>query len=462
MVSDSKIWEDFVFARSIRPETLNILKNMWLEENKNLKGIYLNMALGVSLSEKKIEECISKYQYYKKAYNQNKLFKQFKELEPWEFKLLFDGRESVSELEWAQEFVSQKKKFKPWNAASVACRWIPYREKNSKGISVHKGAAFYDFKPISLKIYVEYGGVCGAVSKGAAGFLRSKGVPAYTIGQPEHCAFIWKNPKGRWVIGNDIHGWRWSEGGKGIPWKGPATVIQAISQFKANPKARASTFFYELSELNGLIKYKTVLLDKALSLNFYNYEAWKEYFKTKPVYQSLDSLKLDFVKFQKVFSENNRLWCDLLYKYINTGKLNKYEVCSLLLGDKLTNLSEQVYMRKYFLLLKSDIDGFQKKCSYNPKVEKKVFDVLSSYLSTGNIDKKMQVQICEVMQQTIASLNEHPKMLECFLNLYLELLNNWDNEFQKLKAKKQLKKIYELSTSHLSREKIRNVINSIH
>lgn len=74
----------------------------------------------------------------------------------------------------------------------------------------------------------------------------------------------------------------------------------------------------------------------------------------------------------------------------------------------------------------------------------------------------MQVKICEVMQQTIASLNEQPKMLECFLNLYLELLNNWSNEFQKQKAKKHLKKIYELTTSHLSREKIRNVINSIH
>ena len=47
--------------------------------------------------------------------------------------------------------------------------------KNKQGVSVHAGGAFYDHKPVSLQIYVEYGGVCGAVSKGAAGFVKAKG-----------------------------------------------------------------------------------------------------------------------------------------------------------------------------------------------------------------------------------------------------------------------------------------------
>lgn len=90
--------------------------------------------------------------------------------------------------------------------------FIPYRRKNLQGVSVHAGAAFYDHKPVTLKLYTEYGGVCGAVSKGAAGFLRAKGVPAWAIGQPGHCAFIWKHPGGHWKIGNNISGWNWSTG----------------------------------------------------------------------------------------------------------------------------------------------------------------------------------------------------------------------------------------------------------
>lgn len=103
--------------------------------------------------------------------------------------------------------------------------------KNKQGISVHVGGAFYDHKPVSLQIYVEYGGVCGAVSKGAAGFVKAKGIPSYTIGQPGHCAFVWKGIDGEWKIGNNIYGWVWSEGGSGGPWKGAVSTITELPRF---------------------------------------------------------------------------------------------------------------------------------------------------------------------------------------------------------------------------------------
>lgn len=96
--------------------------------------------------------------------------------------------------------IYRREKIRPEKAGSRFPGFIPYRKKNDKGVSVHAGSAFYDHKPITLKLYTEYGGVCGAVSKGAAGFLRSKGVPAYPIGQPGHCAFVWETPQ--WPLAN--------------------------------------------------------------------------------------------------------------------------------------------------------------------------------------------------------------------------------------------------------------------
>lgn len=127
--------------------------------------------------------------------------------------------------------IYRREKIRPEKAGSRFPGFIPYRKKNDKGVSVHAGSAFYDHKPITLKLYTEYGGVCGAVSKGAAGFLRSKGVPAYPIGQPGHCAFVWKHPNGHWQIGNNLGGWNWASGGAQIPWQGPVQLVTAYDSF---------------------------------------------------------------------------------------------------------------------------------------------------------------------------------------------------------------------------------------
>lgn len=80
-----------------------------------------------------------------------------------------ERKESLEDLAWAQQFI-EGKNIKPEQAGGKFTGFIPYRKKNHRGISIHAGAAFYDNKPITLQLYTEYGGVCGAVSKGAAGF----------------------------------------------------------------------------------------------------------------------------------------------------------------------------------------------------------------------------------------------------------------------------------------------------
>ena len=214
LLNHPEVFEKLSFAKASGKDTLAVLRNIWLKEGKELSGVGLNMALGAALvsSSREPEACEARYDFYKKSFMEKKLFPQFLTLEPWEFGILFRGRESIEELAWAQDYLADKKKIQAGNAGYACCGLIPYRMKNKQGISVHVGGAFYDHKPVSLQIYVEYGGVCGAVSKGAAGFVKAKGIPSYTIGQPGHCAFVWKGIDGEWKIGNNIYGWVWSEG----------------------------------------------------------------------------------------------------------------------------------------------------------------------------------------------------------------------------------------------------------
>jgi hypothetical protein len=110
--------------------------------------------------------------------------------------------------------------------------WLPRRKERHDGVSVHRGAAFYDHKPRTLAILVEYGGLCGAISRFGTAVGQAFGVPALCVTQPGHCAFIWKqspvsaplvsssslpNVRQRalcanWFLDNDISGW--SESGR--------------------------------------------------------------------------------------------------------------------------------------------------------------------------------------------------------------------------------------------------------
>ena len=111
------------------------------------------------------EECIAKYGFYHDSHHHGRCYPQADSLEPWEWAVVLRGKESLEDLAWAQQFI-EGKNIKPEQAGGKFTGFIPYRKKNHRGISIHAGAAFYDNKPITLQLYTEYGGVCGAVSKG--------------------------------------------------------------------------------------------------------------------------------------------------------------------------------------------------------------------------------------------------------------------------------------------------------
>lgn len=431
LLGHPEVFEKLSFARASGKDTLAVLKGIWLKEGKELSGVGLNMALGAALisTSREPEACIARYDFYKNSFAEKKLFPQFITLEPWEFGILFRGRESLAELEWAQEYSCRKKAFKAGNAGYAACSFIPYRMKNKQGISVHAGGAFYDHKPISLQIYVEYGGVCGAVSKGAAGFVKAKGIPSYTIGQPGHCAFVWKGTDGEWKIGNNIFGWVWSEGGSGGPWKGSPSVITALPRFWKGEAAAESNLCYQLALLAPDSGKADLLLKEALRRNSANYPAWqtltKRSFSRMPQKDKLALLE----RFKQAFPGNPGLWEHFMKGELGLDwkKTDGYAVYPLLLEEKESWDSVDTYMRNFCTLARRDIPDMGGRLPFEVKTKSVFFKNWLKFYQQNKVDRKVRVQTCAVLEKAIPNLLGHEKTALQFLGFYGQVLELWND-----------------------------------
>ena len=432
LLEHPEVFEKLSFARASGKNTLAVLRSIWLKEGKELSGLSLNMALGAALvsTSREPEACEARYDFYKKSFEEKKLFSQFDTLEPWEFEILFQGRESLEELAWAQDYLSGKKKIKAENAGDACCHLIPYRLKNSQGISVHAGGAFYDNKPISLPIYVEYGGVCGAVSKGAAGFVKAKGIPSYTIGQPGHCAFVWKGMDGEWKIGNNIYGWIWSEGGSGGPWKGCPSVMKALPRFCKGEGAAASNLCYSLALQTSDSGKAKILLEEALQRNPAHYPVWQALMKrSSSKMPQKDRLAL-LERFKEAFPGNPGLWEHFMEKElgIDWKKTNGYAVYPLLLAENESWDSVDAYMRHFCSLARKDIPDVAGELSYEVKTRGVFFKNWLKLYQQNRIDRKVRVQTCAVMEKTLPHLLSHEKTVMPFLEFYGQVLDLWKDK----------------------------------
>lgn len=431
LLDHPEAFEKLAFARASGKDTLAVLRSIWVKEGKELAGVGFNMALGAALasSSREPEECEARYDFYKKSFAEKKLFPQFITLEPWEFGILFQGRESIEELAWAQEYSSRKKTFKAQNAGYAACSFIPYRMKNKQGVSVHAGGAFYDHKPVSLQIYVEYGGVCGAVSKGAAGFVKAKGIPSYTIGQPGHCAFVWKGMDGEWKIGNNIYGWIWSEGGSGGPWKGAVSTITELPRFWKGENASSSNLCYYLSLLAADSRKSEVLLEEALKRNPSNYSAWQALMRRKGRLGEKDKLAL-LEQFKKAFPGNPTLWEYFVKRElgIDWKKANGYAVYPRLLAENESWDSVDAYMRNFCALARKDIPDMAGKLSYEVKTKRSFFKNWLKFYQQNKVDRKVRVQTCAVLEKALPHLLSREKTALKFLGFYGQVLDLWKDK----------------------------------
>ncbi|WP_066874199.1 hypothetical protein [Clostridium mediterraneense] len=156
---------------------------------------------------------------------------------------------------------------------------INYNEINPHtGVSVF-GPDFYGANPSPLDVWYD-GGVCGSTSYIGASACQIFGMPAQPVGQPGHCAFIFYNNQKEWVLGNNISGWSGSSGAdisgwsKGIATNGNVTNYNLLYENIDKQKLSNSNEYLWLASSRTSYKDKMNAIDKAISIEPLNLEAW--------------------------------------------------------------------------------------------------------------------------------------------------------------------------------------------
>lgn len=147
-----------------------------------------------------------RFDFFRNSHAAGQLVPYFDKALPFELALTVhaDGRGN-DELEWAQDVTPKDKKTQS-GVGSYGHSLMAYRLDNYRGLTV-QGSDYYDRKKNDLSTAMEYGGVCGMISHMNSTVANAHGAPAFTVGQPGHCAYVWKSDDKTWSGGNFISGW---------------------------------------------------------------------------------------------------------------------------------------------------------------------------------------------------------------------------------------------------------------
>ena len=448
LLEQESFFKDYVDCGYVRKRSLTLFYAIWKQMEGKMDKNIMHLAMGASLLSESInqEEIIAKFHFYHQSLLNKRCYPQANELKPWEWAIVLQGGESIDDLQWAQNFI-ETKEIKPEQAGGVFCSFIPYRMHNRNGISIHSGGAFYDHKPITLQLYTEYGGVCGAVSKGAAGFLRAKGVPAYPIGQPRHCAFIWKHPNGKWKIGNNIGGWNWANGGTKLPWEGPVQIITALENFNSKPFSDESMLLYYFSLFSQKKDYAEMFLNIALKRNSYNYPAWLRYLQINAKNVG-DQNKLDHLKklSQGMPTEHNLIYhvaTNILN--INQSKINAYELYACLVEDDTTRDQEELVTRLFWNKLIKEVPELAKTGTYQSGITQGFLKLWLKKAKDIKWSAKMKTKTAQAFQQIIPLLQGKNQIFHHFCTSYASFIVLWNDKKQIQDAEKFIINLVKLS-----------------
>lgn len=164
-----------------------------------------------------------------------------------------------------------------------ACWAVPYVDPSVYGYSV-QGWGFHD--PLrhaypTAKIYRGIGGVCGTLSRFGANSALAHGVPAFTVGQPAHCAYVVRIGV-HWATGNDVsgpHSNSWSAY-DGLGFTSTNALLEKTENASNYLTAQRVVWLARLEKDAGKpIATWRRLYATALTVQPKNYAVWLEYIK---------------------------------------------------------------------------------------------------------------------------------------------------------------------------------------
>ncbi|KAL5263622.1 hypothetical protein ACHWQZ_G008852 [Mnemiopsis leidyi] len=258
ILSNREVLEMFMTSGDVQgnkyTDALRILENL-IKKDPQIKEDPLRLRLAVAtalthstpvssmaVSRNKIKPLSVYQEYVTLSQEEGALFKPFFEVTAWHLRYVVGSWQTEEERSWARENTPAGFD-NPSKIGDATHRMMKYKLYNDDGFRVFNRANYYYYLPVTLEAMHEVGGVCGAISKVAAGMCHSYGVPATPVGQPGHCAYIWYR-NGGWVLGNDVSGWGSSSTHSGIQytWMKPAYYFRVMNDAQKNLEG------YRLSE----------------------------------------------------------------------------------------------------------------------------------------------------------------------------------------------------------------------
>lgn len=192
---------------------LDVLFRIWMEEKMDVrdKGLAVALASAWGGGETDPEprrltrnpslfNPVWRYKFFVKNAAAGRLHPNFKNLRPWELRFVvgtpWQDWDDKS-FEWALDNINV-----PWDQYGNACWAATYTDPSKFGDTVQGGMYNLPYSDLSqAETCHRNGGVCGAMSHLGCVAAQAHGIPAYTVGQPGHCAYAVRTERGKWVGG---------------------------------------------------------------------------------------------------------------------------------------------------------------------------------------------------------------------------------------------------------------------
>lgn len=213
--------------------------------------------------------------------------------------------------------------------ANATYSYIKYTLTNPFGVSVHAGNTAFYGADADLARVIEYGGVCGAVSKFDVAVLNAYGVPAEVIGQPGHAAVYYMRDNASFARMNQIYSLGKSQGGTITFFANDSSIGSSNYNTSYNILARdAKKDIKKYEKVFDLYNYSKLLndVDKIKEVRMKIIEILPEFY---PVYKDMEQDLKNSNNEQKVELAN--IVFNNLYNYPKpmqdlTKRLKKYLV----------------------------------------------------------------------------------------------------------------------------------------
>lgn len=263
-------------------EAFELWFKIWNKSDKSHQGTNLKIAISVAMefnkevsawynSSLKIDP-IKRYLNYEDALQKGFLFEDFTNLTVQETRNVVNAKITDDDMNWLRNYMKQNKPdMLTRSGITRGYTLIKYVMKNPEtGVSVQSGN-FYGPNP-TIKEVIKYGGVCGAMSKLSCVLAQAYGVPAFPVGQPGHCAYIYLNSDHNYQLGYDVYGWK----GCGN-YNSTLPYIQINNYFSSHiDEYRKSEYFRYESAIKTNNSDKLKLLNESLKVEPLNYHAWND------------------------------------------------------------------------------------------------------------------------------------------------------------------------------------------